>query len=527
MNYLPMMTDQEIKYVCSVIPLHEIIAYFKQHPKEYGKILPGFRANSLKKPEQVSDLLYKKKNQHFISSFIEKHINRWLGDISDAIKRKVEEGSNKELALLQTLPYCYFVDNIGLYFKLTGEEYNEETFCMIENCIKLIKESISEQNLLQKTILEKSSAIEIANTEIDRLQNEGVKVKKILKEQSEEIKVLKRINTDLEKSKDTIYQLEQKIKELKENEKENYDNMQKLNTDLASAKNGQKVLEQKIDELTKQLLEKKQNISSETRPKCPKDIDEFQDFLGINFDNIGIPRDAEYFSLLKDHLSKVLFQGKPIIICRNTGFTLMRCVSNSLVNSSDVPTLVFSGTISEESIDCFLSQEKRLLCLDNFIGNFNETTLITISEKHRDKIIFLTVTYDHTLVYVPDELMQYCHYLNLNRIEGFLHGNELTEDPSSLDEDTTNSKASASDTRWSPLLGEILEEFGVSGALSAFKQTQISNEYELCCVLAFDVLPYCVDVMKKKPFSLSERFVKYAGDNGKCSYKALFRRWFS
>jgi hypothetical protein len=256
-------------------------------------------------------------------------------------------------------------------------------------------------------------------------------------------------------------------------------------------------------------------------------LDEFRDYLGYNFENIGVPTNADYFPLLKDHLSRVLFQGKPIIICRSTGFILMSCVSNTLVKTPIVSTLEFSDKVTEKAIDDFLSQDKRLLCLDNFIGNYNETALVTICDKHIDKIIFLTVAFDHTLAYVPDELMRYCHYINLNRIEGFVGGKELTEDPSALDEELAVSSTPIPDARWSVLLKEMLEELGVCGALAVHKRFQVSNETVLCCMLAFDILPYCSDTLKIAPFTMSERLVKYAGDNGRCPYKALLMRWFS
>lgn len=97
-------------------------------------------------------------------------------------------------------------------------------------------------------------------------------------------------------------------------------------------------------------------------------------------------------------------------------------------------TLSFSADISECEIDDFLSAKNRIVCLDNFIGNFNETILLTICDHHKDKIIFLTMFYDRTLYYVPQEILKYCHYLNLNRIEAFTYDHKLTEDPSFLDE---------------------------------------------------------------------------------------------
>lgn len=74
MNYLSLLTEEEVHYICSVIPLQDSVYYFKKYPKDFAKIMPGFRATSIKSQERVSGVLYRNRNQPFISSFIEKHI---------------------------------------------------------------------------------------------------------------------------------------------------------------------------------------------------------------------------------------------------------------------------------------------------------------------------------------------------------------------------------------------------------------------------------------------------------------------
>ena len=40
MNYLPLMTEEEVQYICSVIPKNDTIIYFQHNPKEFAKICP-------------------------------------------------------------------------------------------------------------------------------------------------------------------------------------------------------------------------------------------------------------------------------------------------------------------------------------------------------------------------------------------------------------------------------------------------------------------------------------------------------
>ena len=528
MNYLSMMTEDEIRYVCTVIPLQHTIGYFKQNPKYFAKVMPGFRATSLKNHEQVSKALFRNRNQHFVSSFIEKHISLWLDEISDAINEEIEEGKSKESALLLTLPHCFFVDNIGLYFKLTGEECSEDFISVLSAGIKIIKDSDIEHTRAKADLETKTSEINRIKAELERTQNELGKQNKKLGDHLDEIEKLKRVNSDLEKLKDVIFIHEQSVEQVEQKAKEQEGYIQQLKVDLSAAKNEQLQLEHKIrNELAKQQDTEAIGRNALQKAKQPKDFGEFKEYLGYNFENIGVPTGADYYPLLKEHMCEILFQGKPIIISKSTGLSLIKCVSNTLVNTHIVPYLRFSSEITEKQITNFLSQSDRILCLDNFIGNYNETTLITLCDEHRDKIIFCTVICDHTLAYIPDEIMRYCHYLNLNRIEAFSSNKELTEDPSHVDESETVDFFITPDVRWSAFLKEVLDELGLQGALSAYKQSLVNSELKLCRLLAFDILPYCTDVLRIKPFNLSERLVKYAGNSGRCHYKDLYMRWFS
>jgi hypothetical protein len=139
----------------------------------------------------------------------------------------------------------------------------------------------------------------------------------------------------------------------------------------------------------------------------------------------------------------------------------------------------------------------------------------------------LTVAYDRTIRYIPEDFLKYCHYLNLNRIEAFNNNRDLSEDSSIVDETEALDPIIATDNRWSLLLRNILSELNIGGGLSTYMSTQISDEESLIRLLVFSVLPYCTDVLDIEPLVVSERLNKYAGNSGRCSYKELLERWFS
>lgn len=527
MNYLPQLTEEEVRYICSVIPTQDTIAYFQHNPKEFSKIRPGFRANAISKLN-VSNLLFSYRHRGFISFFIEKHISDWLSQIKKHFDNCMEDGDSKELALFHTLPFCFFADNIALYFKLINEEYPEEYIATLSAAVKAIKESNDKQEKLQEELKAKESDIKKLQTEYklakSDLESTGIKIN----ERLAEIKTLKTSISNLEKLRTVIQNDEEIIASLKARIHEQEGTIKKLRAELSDTRDSSKQLEAQIrSEVEKQQAAKIAKQRVVQKPKCPNDIEEFKDYLGYNFENIGISTDSEYSALLKEHLSKILFQGIPVVVNRNVGVILMKCVANALIGQSNVKTLVFSKDYSVEDVDNFLSSGGRVVCLDNFIGNCNETELLPLFGKHRDKVIFLTVAYDRTIHYVSEEFLRYCQHLNLNRIAALSANVELTEDPSIVEEIEFEPQGLPPDNRYSHLLREMLGEFGFHQSLVEQKCAAISGEQDLCRMLAFDVLPYCVDVLRIAPYNTSERFLKYAGDNGRCPYKNLFKGWFS
>ena len=526
MNYISLLTDDETRYICSVIPPKNIINYFKKNSKEFAKIFPGFRPNTIGH-KNVGELLVKYRDQRFISSFIEMNINKWINQIKEHINKCRESGDNKDLAYLHTLPSSFFVDNVFLYFKLTGEEYSESYVSLLAFAVKEIKKMEEKQEKSYRDLESKKSELMQMQLNLDStasaLGDSENKVKKYLRK----VNLLECATVDIEKLKIDLQSKVEKnsVLTMKIRELENI--IQKLRAELLIAND-------KYQEFKIQCRNEKENQSiaeiikyeKDQKPLCPNDLDEFKEYLGYNLVSIGISSYSEYYFLLKEHLGHILFQGIPIVINRHTAKSLIKCIANSLIGTINIETLVYNNNISLQIIEDFLLGSGRIVCLDNFIGNYNETELLTLFEKYRNKIIFLTVLYDRTLHFVPSEFLKYCHYLNLNRIKALSDDIELSEDPSTLEEVEFMTNSINIDLHNSGLLREILSEFGICKNLIEYKCNYVFNEQDLCRILAFEVLPYCIDVMQISPYNISERLVKYAGNSGRCLYKNLFKRWF-
>lgn len=528
MNYLALLTDSEIHYICSIIPERRVSNYFRHFPKEFSKICPGFRPYGISRLN-VSDLLYRNRNNRFVSSFIEQTIFKWLTEIQEYFDECKKEGNSKDAALIRTLAQSYFFENTALYFKLVGEEVSEIYTSLLTSATTEAKKTMEE--------LENKKAEAESNTAIiERLQSKLVSVTNAMNDSKSkqnkyatEIESLKQKLDNLDKlnaiflsKAETNVALKAEIARLKRIEKS-------LRAEIKAAHSDQILKEARIKiEVEKKLqIDRAAENSISFKPLRPIDMDEFKEYLGYNLKDIGADSTTDCQLLLKHHLSEILFQGKPIIINRGTGVPLMKCIANTLVGNTNVSTLTYGKDISADNIETFLFREGRIICLDGFFGNYSETELLSLVEQHRNKIIFFTLAFDRTLQYVPYEIFRYCHYLNLNRIQTLSTSVVITEDPSIIEESEADIPQPNSDARLSHTLREVLSEFGLSPGVTPHKCARINNELDLCCTLAFDVLPYSTDVMHIAPFVVSERLAKYAGDKGRCPYKDLFKEWFA
>ncbi len=527
MNYLPLMTDDEIKYICTVIPQKRVSDYFRHNPKEFAKICPGFRPTAISRLN-VSDLLYRNRNNGFVSFFIEKTIKIWLSQIQKCLDESQKDGGSKDAAYIETLAQSFFVGNISLFFKLIEEEHSETYISLLSSAAAEVKKALEEQEILKVNVESKTTEIERLQIELTLVTNALNNCKLKQHEYTTEIKSLKQeisnvdeLNNLLKNKEEAIATLEAEVTQLKKSEK-------KLITDLKVAQSGQQQLEAKIKkEAEEQQTKKIQRQATALKPLRPIDMDEFKEYLGYNLEDIGASTSQDYYLLLKQHLCDILFQGIPIIINRGTGVPLMKCVGNALVANTNFFTLTYKKDIMADEIEAFLFREARVVCLDGFLGNYSETELFALFETHRNKIIFLTLAYDRTLRYVPYEIFRYCHYMNLNRIQSLSMCANVTEDPSLFEESEADIPETNIDAKFSSIFKDVLNELGFPPGLTSHKCARISNEQDLCRALAFDILPYCTDVLQIMPFAVSERLVKYAGNKGRCLYKNLLKEWFA
>ena len=84
---------------------------------------------------------------------------------------------------------------------------------------------------------------------------------------------------------------------------------------------------------------------SEFKPMRPKDMEEFEYNLEDNFTSIQVAHCAKH--ILSSYISNILFCGKPIICHAIISRTLIGCIANALMGTTEVSRLIFSSEVDE------------------------------------------------------------------------------------------------------------------------------------------------------------------------------------
>lgn len=531
MMYLPQLSKEDVQFICSLIPHQNVTKYFSKYPKEFAKIRRGFRPNTLSK-RQVESILINNYNHNFISNLIENHLQDWITKTQENIDSYIQQGDSKEVAIVRALSRSNFSNNVELYFRLINENCSEEYMGFIGSFIKLYNEVDTIKDINEKTEKE----IRKLESEFGRLAAEiNASMDKQIDSLDErltnclaEINEIKKKNIVFDKYGNVIGENKKIIQSLISENKMLHKKIETLSDELNAIKDDCIPMEQKYSiQIELDQIQVIENISELPIPKVPSDIEEFKEYLSYNLEDIGLTRNSEYFRLLVAHLSDVMFQGLPIIISHKVGLNLIRCTANTLIGNQNANVLVYNHSLTSTHINQFVSTSDRIVVLANFLGNYNETELIPVFERHRDKIIFLTVAYNRTLNYLSREFLEYCRYLNLDRINALTVTVDLTEDPSILEE---QNKVFDNSTEWNRnhrILRQILSELGYSKSLVERYCSYVTDEEDLCRLLAFEILPYCTDVLQINPYNISNQLNKYAGHEGRCPIKDLLLRWFA
>ena len=119
MNYIGLLTKEEKSTLCEIITGKEFKELFKRNEQAFTKVQKGFRAKSLTEQHALSIAITNIENP-FIATWVNMRVEHWLKEIKENIAKLEGEGLSHGAALATTMLDSFFVNNVELYFKLTG-----------------------------------------------------------------------------------------------------------------------------------------------------------------------------------------------------------------------------------------------------------------------------------------------------------------------------------------------------------------------------------------------------------------------
>lgn len=555
MKYFQLLTEEDIQTICQVFPHKEMIQGFKKNPRAFNDIARGYRPQAIPE-ERGRRLLAENCRTKLVSNMIDELLNGWISDISHRIEERVKAGDTENEAYIRAFQASILPDSVELYFRLTGMPVGEEYISVLSTAISIvalekqknsytvstatishddleqerkkhrieIKAKDSENKKKSKEIESLSSKVTELSAMIKTLQGESERQSSQLK-QSEQTEVMQRkelndaiaenniLDAELKKQKAELQEAQAIIDAARERVFAQQSIIEALQDELSNIQKASADIEAKMYCKTDDLL-------------CPVDMDEFSEYLRYNLSSIGVDSNTDGYFLLEDFLGDILFQDRPIICNRMSGIALAKCVSNTLCGSHEIKILPYTSEITSNDILNYLKLENRIFVLDGFLGNFNELELISLLSSIKGRIIFITLGYERTMAYLPQEILLYFNYLNINRIKGFFSETVINEDSSVISEEWVSAIQKCVNVRAERLCSEIMKQLGFDADITMRISQRMTSEEKLSQYLAFSILPYASEVLDCRPYEISDRLQKYAGELGKCKYKSLLLRWF-
>lgn len=219
MDYLSLLTKEEVNALCGVISGKTIRKLFIENPKEFGKIKPGFRANKISEDEAVS-LASQNINRPFLKFFLNRYTEDLLKYGEHNISALKLQGQVEEQAIAETLADSPFNGHIELYFKLVGRSVDKEYIDDIKERILALKnkdETLSSNDTEKVSSEQKISELEQKVTELN-LQITDLVADSEHKENeyAEKRQALEENNSKLEKKLEELQQQFQNLQAEKE-----------------------------------------------------------------------------------------------------------------------------------------------------------------------------------------------------------------------------------------------------------------------------------------------------------------------
>ena len=576
-DLIELFSENELKYIISVIPTPSIRSYFKSHSKDFQKTFHGFRVTTNLPAERF--LIEIRRNNDFIVNLVSGFLEQSVKEIDEAVEESKKE-NDLVTALIKTLSCSQFSCNPNIYFKLKDEEKDENTLSILLAAIKMYGELSQENRSLKNEyeILKKkydevceksrdqSDYIKSLETDVDRYNSINKELNQKLDKNNDDIEQLeyaneilkadiKKANDEIEPVKTALLEAQDQIGILQHAKKTLISDLEILKIKLSASINNAEELQTRIEILSKEIETKNSEIVelqeklAESFESNSKKIEEKvnldnHDGISRNQNNDIIPtievikeitknhntylfvEDHEEFKLdldycltdakvnegkevLCSYLDRLYSERKIIVGNRKDCKFVVECFS-SILCSSEYTIITYFDGIKLRDIITAVENGGRIIYFDNFIGNYNETVLISLLSGYRDKIILISAMYDKMFMYITSDILRDCNYINLQRLN--LPDDVDFEKCTCAEQESVHKKELLDNAPTAALLS-ILRDLKITEQVRTSLATNINSHAESDAVLTFGILPYLVDVKGETPFENSDRLMSYYEKN--------------
>ena len=564
------LTEEQLNYLCSKIPVAAAKYYFLKHPKEFQRLEKGFRVKSLSN-EQVARILFRHHSDRFIKDFLIKYLDTELVTIQALLDHRASDEADQE-AYIEAFGDSIFDENVALYFQLTKQVRSEKYIELMEAAIRREKRLTKEWSAEKSDIVdEKDDALSDLEDQVAKGKGREEKLKEDMKKQAAQLEAFQKesekraqamaeLRTKVEKLARAMDAAEARMDKMDEHLRKSDEKQEALGREWQQTKEEIKadkrvdaveekvaVLANQADQIkrtVKEFGEKQQpakavventrpakevekqpaNEEKPSLPKRPLDMALFEEFLEYNLTAMGLEENDPGYDAFLRYAEAIVFEGIPLLVKTAPATNIANSLANVLDERSTAEALYYDS--AEELKKQLDKSASRVLCIHNVIGSGEELSVVDLLQNYRDKIILLTYIHDRTLYYLPEEVLSRVRYLNLDGYKALSQVRRPAESPTRMDEAAYEPK----DRVAAPFKQAILKEIGRQCGLIEEAVQKMSEPVEdgetLDGVMLFSTLPYVAKVLRLNPFAESKRLERYVGAEENNGLKRLMLEWF-
>lgn len=194
MNYIGLLTKEEKSILCEIITGKEFKELFRKNEQEFLKIRKGFRAKSLTEQHALS-IAISNIDKPFIATQVNTMVEHWLKAIQENITKLQGDGLSHSVALATTMLDSFFVNNVELYFKLTGNPLDTDAYSNLYERM----EDIKSERARNAEMSDRLKAVEEENRRLSgQVENAQCNMDAIKTEYEERVQKIEQSKNELE-----------------------------------------------------------------------------------------------------------------------------------------------------------------------------------------------------------------------------------------------------------------------------------------------------------------------------------------